>query len=270
MNRTPPNCCRGGRLRRDEQRELSRNYCGANMTKRIVVFGGASEIGVAIATRFARTEPCEIVLAGRPGSPHKTWAISQCETVAHVTWVDFDACDYDSHEQVIADIFTSPVDLAIVAFGVLGDSETWRNQQDSLRVAATNYLAGVSVGAHMSTHFLAQGYGSIIALSSVAAERVRRSNFVYGSSKSGMDGYYRQLGSALAPEIYTLVVRPGTVIGRMTAGRKHVPLSTTPARVADATWRAYQRGMTMVRVPRVFSLVMGVFRHAPDRLAART
>lgn len=239
--------------------------------RRALLLGGASEIGLAIVAEWLHEGPAEVVLAGRVDSPHRAGA----ELAAHragaasVEWIDFDAADPASHPAVIERAFARPVDLAVVAFGLLGDAGTWRDQVAAVRVAQTNYAAAVSVGVLLGQALAAQGHGQIVALSSVAGERVRRSNPVYGSSKAGMDGFFLQLGVLLEGSgVQVLVVRPGAVRGRMTAGRR-VPLSTTPRRVARASMAALRRRRTMIRVPAVFGPIMAVYRHLPASVANR-
>ncbi len=103
-----------------------------------------------------------------------------------------------------------------------------------------------------------------MALSSVAGERVRRSNFVYGSSKAGMDGFYLGLGEALAEYGgHVLVVRPGFVRTRMTAGREAAPMSVTAEQVADAVVRGVAARSDLVWVPTLMRAVMSGLRHVP-------
>ena len=81
----------------------------------------------------------------------------------------------------------------------------------------------------------AQAHGRIVALSSVAGERVRRSNFVYGSTKAGLDGFFLGLGEALREHgVAVLVVRPGFVRSKMTEGLAEAPLAVDPDEVAEA------------------------------------
>ena len=89
--------------------------------------------------------------------------------------------------------------MAIVAFGLLGDAEElWQNQRKAVQIAEINYTAAVSVGVLLGEKMRAQGFGQIIAMSTVAGERVRRSNFVYGSTKAGLDGFYLGLARRCA------------------------------------------------------------------------
>jgi len=101
-------------------------------------------------------------------------------------------------------------------------------------------------------------------LSSVAGERVRRANFVYGSTKAGLDGFAQGLGDALAGSgAGVLVVRPGFVATKMTAGRAPAPLATTPEAVADAVVAGIARGKETVWVPPALRWVFAAFRHLP-------
>ena len=131
-----------------------------------------------------------------------------------VEWIDFDGVDTESHPKVIDAAFAGgDVDVAIVAFGLLGDAEElWQNQRKAVQIAEINYTAAVSVGVLIGEKMRAQGFGRIIAMSSAAGERVRRSNFVYGSTKAGLDGFYLGLGEALREfGVRVLVIRPGQV-----------------------------------------------------------
>ncbi|MEZ5092419.1 SDR family NAD(P)-dependent oxidoreductase [Nocardioides sp.] len=120
----------------------------------------------------------------------------------------------------------------MVAFGVLTDEESvWQSHAAAMAEVRVNYLGAVSVGVCLADVMRGQGHGVIVALSSVAGERVRRSNFVYGSAKAGMDGFYLGLGEALRGSgASVLVVRPGFVRTRMTEGREPAPWPSTPTR----------------------------------------
>jgi decaprenylphospho-beta-D-erythro-pentofuranosid-2-ulose 2-reductase len=103
-----------------------------------------------------------------------------------------------------------------------------------------------------------------VLLSSVAGERVRRSNFVYGSSKAGIDGYYQGLAASLATSgVRVMIVRAGFVHTKMTDRLKAAPLSVTADAVADAVVRGLARGREIVWVPPAMRYVMVVLRHLP-------
>ena len=95
-----------------------------------------------------------------------------------------------------------------------------------------------------------QGHGTIVALSSVAGERARKSNFIYGSSKAGMDAFFQGLGDSLVGTgVHVMIVRPGFVHTKMTTGMDAAPLSTTPEAVAQAIVHGLERGRESVWVP---------------------
>ena len=119
----------------------------------------------------------------------------------------------------------------------------------------------------LAAQVMAQGHGSIVFLSSVAGERVRRSNFAYGASKAGADGFYLGLGEALAEHGgHVLVVRPGFVRTKMTAGREAAPLAVGPDEVAAAVVAGVAARKELVWVPSSMRVVMSGLRHVPRAL----
>ena len=163
------------------------------------------------------------------------------------------------------------VDVAIVAFGLLGDAEElWQNQRKAVQIAEINYTAAVSVGVLLGEKMRAQGFGQIIAMSSAAGERVRRSNFVYGSTKAGLDGFYLGLGEALREHgVRVLVIRPGQVRTTTTVehwkatGAKEAPFTVDKEYVAELAVTASAKGKELVWAPGAFRYVMMVLRHVP-------
>jgi len=115
-----------------------------------------------------------------------------------------------------------------------------------------------------------QGHGSLVALSSAAAERPRRSNFAYGASKAGLDAFYTGLTEALRPcGIKVSVIRPGFVHTKMTAGMKAAPLSVTPEQVAEVIVDAVANGRELAWAPAPMRYVMSALRHVPRPLFRR-
>jgi decaprenylphospho-beta-D-erythro-pentofuranosid-2-ulose 2-reductase len=155
--------------------------------------------------------------------------------------------------------------VVLVAFGVLGDQERAEHDaHEALDIVQTNYTGVVSVTVPLVERLRAQGRGALVLLSTVAGERVRRSNFVYGSSKAGVDGYYQGLAASLAGSgVQVTIVRPGFVHTKMTEGLKAAPLAATPEQVADATVKAIARGTEIVWVPSALRFVMMALRHMP-------
>jgi decaprenylphospho-beta-D-erythro-pentofuranosid-2-ulose 2-reductase len=241
----------------------------------VLVLGGTSEIGLAIAGELASPRAATVVLAGRdPAGLEKAAATLRDRGAGRVETLPFDATDTGRHDQVVEEagrLAGGDLDVVVVAFGILGDQAADEAGGDgAARVAAVNYVGAVSSGLAVARRLKEQGHGTIVALSSVAGERVRRANFIYGSSKAGMDGFFQGLGDALAGTgVRVLVVRPGFVRTRMTEGMEPAPLATTADAVAAATVKALHAGREMVWVPGALRLVFAGFRHLPRPLWRR-
>jgi decaprenylphospho-beta-D-erythro-pentofuranosid-2-ulose 2-reductase len=240
----------------------------------ILLLGGTSEIGLAICERYLQNAHARILLADLPNHPRKDDAIAAMTAAGakSVEWIDFDGTESDTHPAVIDQAFTrGDVDVAIVAFGLLGDAEElWQNQRKAVQIAEINYTAAVSVGVLLGEKMRAQGFGQIIAMSSAAGERIRRSNFVYGSTKAGLDGFYLGLGEALREfGVRVLVIRPGQVRTSTTiahwkaTGAKEAPLTVDKEYVANLAVTAAAKGKELVWAPGAFRYVMMVLRHIP-------
>ena len=182
----------------------------------ILVLGGRSEIGLAVARRLA--SGARVVLAARRADDldEPEGRLRNAGATA-VHRVEFDADDVGRQRAVLDDVVArfGPLDVVVVAFGVLGDqARAERDVDHALSVVHTDYVAHVAVLTHLAQLLRVQGSGTIVVFSSVAGVRVRRANYVYGSAKAGLDGFASGLADALADSGVRLVlVRPGFVIG---------------------------------------------------------
>jgi len=240
----------------------------------VLVFGGTSEIAGAVLDRLVARRARTVILAGRDRAGLEAAADGlRNRGVGAVETVAFEATDPDGHAGLVDGVFDrhGDVDLVLVAFGQLGDQAALEaDPATAARLVAVNYVAAVSVGLAVAARLRAQGHGKLVALSSVAAERPRRANFVYGSSKAGMDAFFRGLGDSLRGSgAGVVVVRPGFVCGRMTAGTDPAPFATSPGAVADGIVRALETGAETVWVPPSLRWVMTVLRHLPGPLFRR-
>lgn len=244
----------------------------------LLVLGGSSEIGLATARQLVLRRTRTVWLAGRP-SPALDAAAEQLRGLgADARTVTFDALDCASHEEVLGKVFAEgggggagDIDMVLLAFGVLGDQAHDENEPlSAVRVAQTNYTGAVSAGLVCAKALQAQGHGTLVVLSSVAGERARRANFIYGSSKAGLDAFAQGLGDALhGTGAHVMVVRPGFVRTKMTEGRTPAPLATTPGAVARAIEAGLVRRAETVWVPGSLRLVMSAVRHAPRPMLRR-
>ncbi|MFH8338792.1 SDR family NAD(P)-dependent oxidoreductase [Streptomyces sp. AM6-12] len=238
----------------------------------LLVLGGTSEIALATTRRLIARGARTVWLAGRPSPALEQAAESLRALGADTRTVGFDALDPASHETVLGKVFAEDaVDLVLLAFGILGDqAHDERVPLRAVRVAQTNYTGAVSAGLVAASALQAQGHGSLVVLSATAAERARRADFIYGSSKAGLDTFAQGLGDALyGTGVHVMVVRPGFVRTRATAGRPREPFATSPQAVATAIELGLRRGAETVWVPGVLRLVTAALRHTPRALFRR-
>jgi decaprenylphospho-beta-D-erythro-pentofuranosid-2-ulose 2-reductase len=239
----------------------------------ILLLGGTSDIGLAIVRKLVSPTLRHVVLAVR--SPEKADPIaSELRTAdVAVTTVQFDAAATHTHAAMIDKIVAEvgDLDVVIMSFGVLGDQAQFDTDPGAAADAVqVNYTGSVSVGLAVAAQLRSQGHGRLVVLSSVAGERVRKDNFVYGSSKAGLDGFAQGLGDSLeGTGVKVLVVRPGFVHSAMTSGRQPAPFATTPEAVADATVEGLRKGRRTVWVPGVLRYVFSLLRHVPGPIFRR-
>ena len=235
----------------------------------ILVIGGGSDIALATVGKLVDRRCRTVVLAGRDTEALEANAkeLRARPESPTVDVVHFDAHDTSSHERFVDDVFRAhpDLDLVLVAFGVLGEQRVAEIQPDkALQIVNTNYTGAVSVMIPVANHLREQGHGTLVVLSSVAGERARRSNFVYGSSKAGLDAFAQGLADSMVGSgANVLVVRPGFVRSKMTEGLDPAPMSTTPEAVADAIVKGVASGATTVWVPPAMRWFMTVLRHLP-------
>ena len=209
---------------------------------RVLLLGGTSEIGLAILAALGLPAGAEVILAGR--DEQRLAAVGK-ELPAQVRTVRYDATETGSHQAFVDGLFAeSPVDLVVSAAGILvPQADCERDVALAATMVETNFTGHVSTLLAVAARMRAQGRGTIVVLSSVAAVRPRKANPVYGAAKAGLDAFARGLADLLhGSGVRVLLVRPGFVTGRMTAGMPPAPLATTPEAVGAATAAALRGG----------------------------
>jgi decaprenylphospho-beta-D-erythro-pentofuranosid-2-ulose 2-reductase len=233
----------------------------------ILLLGGNSDIGLAIVRRLISPTTRTVVLACRDIDRGERSAAGLRHNSLAVEVLHFDALATDSHIALVrsASAKHGDIDVAIVAFGLLGNgAETTVDPVAATEIAQVNFTGVISSTIAIANQMRQQGHGSIVMLSSVAGERVRRANPVYGGTKAGIDGFAQGLGDTLAADgVHMLVVRPGFVTTQMTTGLKPAPFATSPERVADATVRALRARRRVVWAPGALRYVFSALRHLP-------
>lgn len=228
----------------------------------ILLLGATSDIGTEIIRLIGQGQ--QVVLAARepgkipdlPGTTHR---------------LAFEATDVDSHRALIeeAERLAGPIDTAILAFGILGDQDRAESDEHhAAHIAAVDYVAQISMLTVLADRMVT---GRIVVFSSIAGWRARRANYVYGSTKAGLDAFCQGLADRLhGSDLELYIARPGFVIGSMTEGMKPAVMSVRPDEVARAVVHRFGRPGTFWVPPRllVLATVMKlvprpIWRHMP-------
>jgi len=247
---------------------------GLGSVQSVLVLGGGSDIGRAIARELVADRTDKVVLAARDPESLSETSEELRAAGAQVEAVAFDAADTAAHPALIDTLFdeNGDIDLVLVTFGVLGKQpELLGDPAAAAASVHVNFTGATAALLAVANQMRRQGHGTIVVLSSVAGERARRSNFVYGSAKAGLDAFAQGLADELAPSgIDVVIVRPGMVRTKMTEGMDPVPLTTTPDAVARDVIRAIRRGGSRtVWSPPALRYVMAALRLVPRPLFRR-
>jgi len=229
----------------------------------VVLFGGTSDIGLDIVKALVADRARTVVLAARDTARAEQAAATL--TPASVEVVELDAARPETHEAAVTRIFDRPegLDVAIVAAGALGRAGD-EQLLDAAELQLVNGAGAVSVMAHAARAMRRQGRGTIVLLSSVAADRPRRSNYAYGASKAAADAFARGLQHDLhGSGVDVMIVRPGFVRTKMTEGRDEAPGAVDAPAVTRAVVEGLRARRSVVYVPGLLRWVMLVIRLLP-------
>jgi decaprenylphospho-beta-D-erythro-pentofuranosid-2-ulose 2-reductase len=242
----------------------------------VLLIGGTSEIGLAIVAQLARKGALEALLLGRsPAALQRAADQLRDAGCARVdTIAGLDAADPESHEGVLERAFAElgGVDIAILATGVLGAQREGLPEDlpAALTLLQINFTGSASLLMRLAARLREQRGGAAIVLSSVAAERPRRANALYGASKAGLDSLAQALSDTLRPQgVEVMVVRPGFVRTRMTRGLPQPPLACDADDVARATVAGLERGAQTVWAPPAMRWAMLALRLLPRPIFRR-
>ncbi|MGF7236517.1 MAG: SDR family NAD(P)-dependent oxidoreductase [Frankia sp.] len=237
----------------------------------VLVLGGASELGLATLHALDLRPGARVLLAGRSPEGMAT-AVAQAGLSPSVTvsTIGWDARDTAGHDAFVEKAFAElgDVDVVLAPAGILGNQE--RAETDSAHAVdiwETNFVGLAATLLPVAARLRGQGHGVLVVYSSVAGLRGRRANFVYGASKAGLDAFAEGLAASLVGTGVRLVlVRPGFVRGRMTAGMPAAPMATTPEAVGAAVAAAVAGRAEIVAVPRVVGPAFLILRALPAKI----
>lgn len=232
----------------------------------LLILGGRSDIGGELARRLCHDRPVVLAARGEYGMEELHQELSAAGATA-VHTLSFDATEVESHRDVVeraAQLAGESITTAVVAFGILGDQErAERDEAHAFDIALVDYAAQVSMLTVLAD---VMSSGHIVAFSSIAGWRARRANYVYGSTKAGLDAFCQGLADRLhGTDLSLITARPGFVIGSMTTGMKPAPLSVTPDVVAEAVARVIESGSgsRTLWIPRALQLLAWIMKLVP-------
>lgn len=190
-----------------------------------------------------------------------------------VSFSVLDATRFDLHESVIDESIRQlgSMDIALIAHGSLGDQK--KCEQDfaaALEQLNTNLISVISLAGHLANRMQSAGHGTIAVISSVAGDRGRQSNYIYGTAKGGVSIFLQGLRQRLYPHgVRVVTIKPGFVDTPMTAEFKKGLLWASPERVASGIVDACARGTPVAYLPTFWLLIMLVIRRIPESIFRR-
>ena len=239
---------------------------------RILLFGATSAIAHATARRYAR-RGARLVLAARDADKLGANAADlRTLGASDVVEVAFDALAFGRHAAVVDEAWDAfgGLDVALLAWGTLPDQDVVGDDAAAaVRAFEVNATSYVSVLTELAGRFEAQGRGTLCVISSVAGDRGRPSNYVYGAAKGAVSLFTGGLRARLGPAVSVVTVKPGFVDTPMTADVPKNPLFASPERVAEQIERAIGKGSDVVYAPGFWRPVMAGIRAVPERLFKR-
>ena len=240
----------------------------------VLILGATSGMARAVAAEFA-AHGYDLVLVGRNRQELDALAADlavryQVRTDVHL----LDVLNFDDHERVLGACLTAAGDAlagALLFFGYLGDQAlAERDFGEARRIIDTNFTACVSVLNILAGHFQARRSGFICAVSSVAGDRGRQSNYIYGAAKGGLSIYLQGLRNRLhRSNVRVITVKPGFVDTPMTYGRPGMFLVASPKAVARGIYRAVEKGTDVAYLPWFWRPIMFVIRSVPEPVFKR-
>lgn len=241
------------------------------MPQTAVVLGGTSDLARAVLAKLAPRRLNKVLLAGRNEQALANVASELADLgIEDVQSVRFDLREVEGHEtfasQAIERLGT--IDLLLVAGGSLGTADlTILGAENVAEIIDTNFAGPAAAIIAFAREMRKQGSGRIVVFSSAAGARVRKANFVYGGAKAGLDGFCQGLNDALAGTgVEVMIVRPGFVRTKMTAGKAPAPFATGADEVATAVVRGLEQGAAVVWVPSALAAIFVVLRLLPQRI----
>jgi len=234
--------------------------------KNVLILGATSDMAQAIGRKYA-TAGYSLTLAARNAEMLEAVAGDLAvRSGADIQSVPFDALDFSGHQNFYDTLENKP-DIVMACFGYMGDQDEARVSLDEVRKTIDiNFTGMVSILNIAAADFEQQGEGSIVAISSVAGDRGRQSNYIYGSAKAGLTAYLSGLRNRLAKKgVHVMTVKPGFARTKMTENLD-LPgvLTASPEQIADAIYKGLEKKRNTVYVLWMWRCIMLIIRHIPE------
>ena len=236
------------------------------MTGSVLILGGRSDMGLAIAHRFAAAgHPIQLAarqvqsLAADANDLHVRYNVP-------VSLHEFDALSTADHAAFVKSLPDLP-EVAVCAVGTMGEqAASERDVAAAVHVLRSNFEGPAAILALLANAFEARGSGTLVGISSVAGERGRATNYIYGSAKAGFTAFLSGLRNRLAKKgVHVVTVLPGFVATKMVAGMNLPEKLTAETReVGEAVFQAVTKGRNVIYVKPVWRLVMAIIRNVPE------
>lgn len=238
------------------------------MKKAVLILGATSSMARAAAASFAK-KGHPLYLAGRDTDDlERTATDLRIRYEIEVHTGAFDAEATDSHAEFLQHAVreSDGLDGVLLGFGYLGaQEEAIRNFDEAKRIIDCNFTGACSILTHCADYFEQQGHGFIAAIGSVAGDRGRQSNYVYGAAKGGLALFLQGLRNRLFhSDVSVTTIKPGFVDTAMTFGLPGLFLVATPEYVGDHIVRAVDAGRNTVYIPWFWTGIMGIIKSIPE------
>lgn len=245
------------------------------MAENIIAIGATSTICKHLLAEYVK-EKDNVILLGRSETELKKIAheLRSKNGANAVSIRIFDSNGLSDHQQLISQIFQSfgHIDTCIVATGSLGDQMEARSSNDrQFKIINSNFVGIISILSGIANHMEERRKGAIVVLSSVAGDRGRQSNYVYGSAKSGMNAYLSGLRNRLhSASICVLTVKLGFTNTRMIEDLPKSKLAVSPDYAAKQIAKAIRARRDVIYVPFFWRYIMLLIKSLPESLFKRT
>lgn len=241
--------------------------------QKILIIGATSAIAEACAKRFAAQGHSLYLLARNSTRLESLAQDLRVRGAAAVHCASFEACALDTHQALLDQVKTelNGLDLVLIAHGTLSDQQVCEQSVElTLQELQTNALSVIALLTRLANHFEQQRHGSIAVISSVAGDRGRQSNYIYGTAKGALSIFLQGLRNRLHKSgVQVLTIKPGFVDTPMTAALPKGPLWATPEKVALDIDKAIEKNKDVLYTPGFWMLIMLIIKSVPERLFKR-